>query len=89
MYEYYNKIERIKAAESILEEEADKIEVAEEQKVFDWVEQEELREQEEARIKAEEDSAKKAEDEAWMLEQLKKEHGEDFGNDIETDFNGD
>jgi hypothetical protein len=26
------------------------------------------------------------EDEAWMLEQLKKQYGEDFGEDIDQDF---
>lgn len=28
----------------------------------------------------------KADEEAWMLEELKKEHGEDFGKDIDLDF---
>jgi hypothetical protein len=45
-----------------------------------WIEEEERREREEA-----EAEAKKAEEE-WMLEQLKKEHGDNFGEDIDVNF---
>ena len=45
-----------------------------------WIEEEERQEREEAERK------QKEEDEKWMLEQLKKEHGEDFGSDLDLDF---
>jgi hypothetical protein len=48
---------------------------------MDWIEEEERKERE-AELAQE---AKETED-AWMLEQLKKEHGDDFGEDIKMDF---
>lgn len=42
-----------------------------------WIEEEEAKEEE---------ARRKAEEEQWMLEQLKKENGEDFGDDIDIDF---
>ena len=46
-----------------------------------WIEEEERKERE-AELALE---AKKAED-AWMLSQLKKEHGDDFGEDVDINF---
>jgi hypothetical protein len=54
-----------------------------EQETLDWIEEEERREREEA------ESARQAEfeaDEQWMIEKLKEEHGDDFGEDIDVDF---
>lgn len=82
MYEYYDRSEREQAVELNLELEADKIEEEREQETLDWIEEEERRERE-----AEEEHKKQeAEEEKWMLEQLKKEYGDDFGEDIDTDF---
>lgn len=84
LYEFHDKSERRYAAEIQLEEEADKIEVEQEQEVLDWVEEEERKDRE----AAEAEQKQKEEDEKWMLEQLKKEHGDDFGEDIDLDFSG-
>lgn len=80
LYEFYDKIERVKAAELTFEEEADKIEEAKEQETLDWIEEEERKEREE------EERRQREADEQWMLEQLKAEHGDDFGEDIDLDF---
>ncbi len=84
LYEYYDKSERALAAEEVIELNTDKIEAAQEEETMGWVEEEERkdREAEETEAKAK----KEAEDEKWMLKQLKKEHGDDFGKDIDTDF---
>jgi len=76
LYEYYDKIERLEAAEEAFELKTDKIEEEQEQETFDWIEEEERKERE----------AQQAKDEQWMVEQMKKDHGEDFGKDI--DFEG-
>ena len=62
------------------EEEADKIEEEQMDETLAWIEEEEQKEREAAEAK------QKEEDEKWMLEQLKKEHGEDFGDDIDLNF---
>lgn len=85
LYEYYDKIERAIAAEEAFELKADKIEEDQEQEALDWAEEDERKERE-AVEKAE--AEQKAKDETWMLEQLKEEHGDDFGKDIKTDFEG-
>lgn len=85
LYEYYDKIERAIAAEEVFELKADKIEEKQEQDVLDWAEEDERRELEATKVA---ETEKKVKDENWMLEQLKKEHGEDFGKDISTDFEG-
>lgn len=66
-----------------LEQETDKIEEEQLDETLSWVEEEERKEREalEAAQKA-----KEAEEEKWMLEQLKKEHGDDFGDDLNLDF---
>lgn len=85
MYEYYDKQEREYAAENVLELEADKIEEGQEKETFDWIEEEERKEREIAEA-AEAESKAKEEDEAWMLKQLKEEHGDNFGEDLDVDF---
>ena len=82
-YEYHDKEQRIQASEESLEHIADKIELEEEQETIDWIEEEERKEKEAELIAQEE--AKKADDK-WMLDQLKEEHGEDFGDDVDVDF---
>jgi len=77
MYEYYDRVDREEVIEFKFEQEADKIEEETEKETFDWIEEEERKEKE---------AAKKANEEKWMLEQLKKEHGDDFGDDINLDF---
>ena len=92
LYEYYDKIERTTLTEELLELETDKIEQDREQETVDWAEEEERKERE--AIEAEraaseaEEAERVAKEEQWMLEQLKAEHGDDFGKDIETDFEG-
>lgn len=80
IYEYNDKIERKNAQAVSIDQENDKIEEAQEKQVLDWVEEEEKKERE-AR-----EAVQKKKDEEWMLEQLKKERGEDFGEDINLDF---
>ena len=80
MYEYYDKTEREMAIDENIELEADKIEEAQEAETLDWIEEEEKRDQEAAEAK------QKEADDKWMVDQLKKEHGEDFGDDIDLDF---
>jgi hypothetical protein len=86
LFEYHDKDQRRLAELSVSEQEADNIERDRLQTNLDWAEQEELREK-----KAEEEKkTKQAADEKWMQEQLLKEgqeqFGEDFGSDIEEDF---
>jgi hypothetical protein len=66
----------------LLESEIDKIEVEKEQEVTDWIEEEERKEKEAESLK----NAQKEADDQWMIDQLKKEHGENFGDDINMDF---
>ena len=79
LYEYKDKVERVRAIELGVEQETDKIEDAKVDETLSWIEEEERKEKEAA-------EAKKAADEQWMLDQLKKEKGEDFGDDINLDF---
>lgn len=83
LYEYYDKIERATAADELIELNADRIEEEQEQDTLSWIEEEERKEREEAEKKAEEQLKK---DEEWMVEQLKKEYGDDFGEDVKADF---
>lgn len=71
------------ASEEHVELITDKIEAKEEKDTLDWIEEEERKEKE-----AEELAKAKAEkaDEEWMLKKLKKEHGDDFGEDLGLDF---
>ena len=85
LYEYYDKEERELASELALELEADKIEEEKEQETLDWIEEEERKEREEAERKAAEEEQRKK-DEEWMVQQLKEEHGDDFGEDLDIDF---
>lgn len=82
-YEYHDKRERDLASEEHVELITDKIEAEEERDTLDWIEEEERKEKE-----AEEMARAKAEkaDEEWMLKELKKEHGDDFGEDLGLDF---
>lgn len=66
-----------------LEQETDKIEEEQLDETLSWVEEEERKEREALEATQ---RAKEAEEEKWMLEQLKKEHGDDFGDDLNLDF---
>jgi hypothetical protein len=79
IYEYFDKIERKKAAEQIVEQENDKIEDEKLDETLSWIEEEERKERE-AKEKAKAEELEK--DEAWMVEQLKKQYGDQFGEDI-------
>jgi vacuolar-type H+-ATPase subunit E/Vma4 len=65
------------------EQEADKIEDAKTEETLDWIEEEERKELEAAKAAA---KAKLEADEKWMVEQLKKQNGDDFGEDIDLNF---
>ena len=84
LYEYHDKNERLKAVQLVLEQEADKIEEAQVEETMDWVEEEERKEREAEIAKAAEIAKKKEEE--WMLTQLKKEHGDDFGENVDLNF---
>lgn len=92
LYEFYDKMERQKAAEERLAQETDKIEEAKEKEVLDWAEQEEKKELEEMKRMAEKasiDPTKDPENVKWMNEQLEKYkqvYGESFGEDIDETF---
>jgi len=75
-------MERENAIEYGFEQESDKIEEKQEKETLDWIEEEERKDREAAIAKDE----AKAKDDAWMVEQLKKEHGDDFGEDVDLDF---
>lgn len=96
LYEFYDRIEREKAAEENAEQQDGKIEEAKEKEALDWAEQEEKRElEEEARRngQAPTPQVNPTEDPnnlKWMEEQLAEQKrllGDDFGEDI--DFAGD
>jgi len=72
-YEYYDKIERHKAAEDGLEEESDRIENEALQENLTWAEEEERKEREEMLKQLE-------------LDKAKQEYGDDYGEDIDIEF---
>jgi hypothetical protein len=78
------------AKDYFIELENDKIEEEQEQETLDWIEEDMRREAEEEAAKAAEEAKKKEEEEQeqWMIDQLKKEYGDDFGEDIDIDFSG-
>lgn len=93
IYEFYDKIEREKAAEERAQSENDKIEENKEKEALDWAEQEEKRELEELNSNNSDkkaiDPAKDPDNLRWMEEQIEKakeEYGEDFGEDIDESF---
>ena len=79
IYEYFDKIERKKAAERVVEQENDKIEDQKLDETLSWIEEEERKERE-AKEKTKTEEVDK--DEAWMIEQLKKQYGDQFGEDV-------
>jgi len=83
MYEYFDKIERENAVKLIAERENDRIVDEKVQETLDWIEQEERKE---AEAKKANKADSEAEDEGWMIEQLKKQYGENFGDDINLDL---
>lgn len=85
-YEYYDKIERRKAAEDAIEEESDRMEDEALESNLAWAEEEERKEREEMLKQLEEEKEANKE---WMQQELDKarqEHGDDYGEDIDLDF---
>ena len=85
-YEYYDKIERRKAAETAVEQESDRIEDEVLEDNLAWAEEEERKEREAMQQRMEEE---KAANEEWMkqeLEKAKQEYGDDYGDNIDVDF---
>lgn len=93
LYEFYDRIERAKAAEESIERQSDKIEEDKEKEVLDWAEQEEKKELEEiarkeGKLPPKVDVTQLEENRKWMEEQLriqKELHGEDFGEEFQFD----
>ena len=85
LYEFHDKIERKKAEEKTVEQETDKIEEFKTEDTLKWIEEEEKRDRE-RELAAEANAGPSKQDEAWMLEQLKRENGEDFGDDVNISF---
>lgn len=98
LYEFFDRIEREKAAETRVDEDADRIEDKRVQENLDWAEQEErreleaLRKQQEAKA-PEANPAEDPDNKSWMEEVMRKEieaakeiFGDDFGEDIKEDF---
>ena len=94
MYEFYDRIERQKAADEFLEQEGDRIEDDKERAALDWAEQEERKELDALKNKAiksspPKDPAKDPDNVAWMEKQMataKEVYGDTFGEDIEDSF---
>ena len=87
MYEFHSVHEEVEAAAERVQQENDKIEEAKEQATLDWVEQMET---EDAAAAAAKDPSKDPQNVKWMEEQLaldKAAFGEDFGEDLNLDFN--
>jgi len=100
IYEYNEYNERKASIEISLEQEADKIEEAKEQKAHDWADEMEKEDIliEAAKAKAKADKAVKEQSDPredpknleWMekeIQKAKEKHGDDFGEDIKMDFN--
>lgn len=93
LYEFYDKMERQKAAEERAKREADKIEEDKEQAVLDWAEEEEKKELEEMQkglhSQKTTDPTKDPANIKWMEEQMaiaKQLYGDSFGEDINESF---
>jgi hypothetical protein len=86
MYEYFDKIERQNAANQALEQETDKIEDDKIQETLDWVMEEERKEAEAKKAEEEEKKRLQEQDDGWMIDQLKKQYGDSFGDDVNLDF---
>jgi hypothetical protein len=94
MYEFYDNIERTKAANEASERDNDRIEEDKDKAAMDWAEMEEKRELDNMELRANSDKTsdptKDPSNIAWMEEKLKEAkavYGEDFGEDIEDNFN--
>lgn len=90
LYEFYDRIEREKAATEQAEKEDDKIEETKNKAALDWAEQEEKRELEELDRKEKGlpplDPTKDPANKKWMEDQIaeqKKILGDDFGEDVD------
>jgi len=98
LYEYYDVIERELASQESAEQESDNIDKKKIDETLDWAEKEEKAELEQLKKMQEakgaqpvdpmSDPANKAWVEKQLLEEAKQQYGEDFGEDIDTDFGG-
>jgi len=86
MYEFYDKISRKAAEDERAEQETDKIEDKKTDDTLKWIEEEERKEQELNASKSKDAQAESSAEDEWMLEQLKKQHGDDFGEDVDLKF---
>lgn len=86
MYEYFDKIERKNAIHKAIEQENDKIEDSKLDETLSWIEQEEKKETEKRAAKeakeVKQEQPPKVDDEQWMVQQLKGQYGDEFGEDI-------
>lgn len=93
-YEFRDKIEREKAADEMLEQEADKIEQKKIDDALAWAEEEEAKElqrMKEAESVADNNTSWKPseEEKKWMEQEIKRAkeiYGEDFGENIDEVF---
>jgi hypothetical protein len=99
LYEFYDKLERSEAEEEMHNSDNDRIEEDKEKANLDWAEEQEKRELEELKKKVTSKQSEvpappvnpvqDPENKKWMEEQIAKakaELGEDFGEDITTNF---
>jgi hypothetical protein len=95
LYEFHDKIERADAEEEMRNLETDKIEEEKAKANEDWAEQEERKELEELKKKKEQetqpvtDPRLDPDNQKWMQEEIDKakaELGEDFGKDLNINF---
>jgi len=103
LYEFYDRQERELAADSHVDQDADRIETKKIEQNLDWAEEEEKKELEALRAKqaAEANAAEPVNpledpsNKEWMQKKIeedmaiaKEAFGSDFGEDIDEDFNG-
>lgn len=103
LYEFYDRQERELAADSHVDQDADRIETKKVQENLDWAEEEERKELEALRLKQAGEAApaepinplEDPSNKEWMQKQIeqdlelaKETFGSDFGEDIDEDFNG-
>jgi len=89
LYEFFDRIERVKAQEEQANKANDKIEEDKEKAALDWAQKEELKELKQELKLAKVDPTKDPANIKWMEEQLQKaktQFGEDFGEDINENF---
>ncbi len=86
LYEYHDKVERRKAEEDLSDKEADRIEEGRIEENLSWAEEEERKELDLFKKQEAADEAQRKAEEQIEIERQVGAIGDDFGEDIDTDF---